>query len=112
MNRYSLTVRPPLRERQTIAPGELVLVEFDDDKRGTLLFVCPCGCGEEISLPVHPDRGVADKERHLWHFDPSTVTLRPSVRWRAGCYSHFWIRAGGLVDWCKDTGVPGRTRRR
>jgi hypothetical protein len=65
-------------------------------------FICPCGCGDKIALSLAPER------RPRW-----TVTLDgrcrptvyPSVWQHAGCYSHFWIRAGD-VEWCRGTGQP------
>ena len=106
IDRYALEVSGPFPENRVIAPGEMILVvhcDLDSDwmaRRGTLLFICPCGCGEEISLPVH----AAKHGDHLWQFDREAVALHPSVRWRGGCRAHFWIRAGGQVEWCGDSG--------
>lgn len=60
----------------------------------TVAHLCPCGCGQEISLPLSP----VD-----WKlvFDGETVTLVPSIgNWSLPCRSHYWIRRGRVV-WAK-----------
>ena len=112
IDHYALeVVSGPLSENLVIAPGEMILVVHDDldsdwiNPRGSLLFNCPCGCGEEINLSVHSDQDEATKlGSHVWHFDRAAVALHPSVRWQACCRAHFWIRAGGKVEWCCDSG--------
>jgi hypothetical protein len=65
-------------------------------------FRCPCGCGEKISLGLVKDRRPSWSVSIDWLGRPS---VRPSVWQWAGCYSHFWIKAGEL-DWAGDTGHP------
>lgn len=60
-------------------------------------FLCPCGCGETISLSLIPT------DRPSWHAriqKDGLITLSPSI-WRTkGCRSHFFIRNGRVV-WAK-----------
>ena len=60
-------------------------------------FLCPCGCGLNVSIPTkHPedDRGWS-YERH----EDGTLTLSPSIEQRGGCKSHYYIRRN-RVEWC------------
>ncbi|WP_354678502.1 DUF6527 family protein [Cupriavidus plantarum] len=59
-------------------------------------FVCPCGCGETIQLPM------ITGQRPRWTLDSKGTrlpSLSPSVDRTVGCRSHFWIRAG-KIWWC------------
>ena len=86
----SVDVMPPVADME---PGTFYLWESD-----TVGFLCPCGCGEDVVLPTSPDAAEARATEHLWHFDPATSTLAPSVSHRAGCKSHYTITAGVLTD--------------
>ena len=60
-------------------------------------FLCPCGCGETISLSLIPT------DRPSWRAQVlrnGLITLSPSVWRRQGCRSHFFIRSGRVV-WAK-----------
>jgi hypothetical protein len=70
-------------------------------------FVCPCGCGETISLNLLPD----DSPRWVLHDPPEGPTLEPSVWRTAGCRSHFFVR-GGQIVWCHETETRGPARER
>lgn len=60
----------------------------------TTLHLCCCGCGEDVALPIRPDR---------WHitWDGDSITLDPSIG-SVGlpCRSHYFIRSGA-VRWAK-----------
>ena len=60
-------------------------------------FLCPCGCGSLIQLPLTPDA----RPRWLLSIADGNPTLKPSVWRTVGCKSHFFIR-GGHVHWAKD----------
>jgi hypothetical protein len=58
----------------------------------TSVHLCCCGCGNEVWMPIRPNR---------WKFtyDGDNVSFSPSVgNWGFPCQSHYWIRAG-RVDW-------------
>lgn len=57
-------------------------------------FVCPCGCGELISLSLIK----SDDPRWRHSIDGlGAISLHPSI-WRTrGCRSHFFIRKGRVL---------------
>ena len=60
-------------------------------------FMCPCGCGIEICLPVDGSR--VETKWSLSIEDDNTPTITPSVAMRGGCISHYFITRGE-VRWC------------
>ena len=68
-------------------------------KRGrprTVLFRCPCGCGEIVVINVDPRTGKAWRLRRSM----DGVTLLPSVWRTTGCRSHF-VLWENRVWWCR-----------
>jgi hypothetical protein len=59
-------------------------------------FICPCGCGERISLNLMPD----DSPRWDLKVPQGLPTLSPSVWRHVGCQSHFFIQRGTVI-WCR-----------
>lgn len=52
---------------------------------GTVIHLCPCGCGERVVTPLTPGG---------WklNYDGEGISLRPSIgNWSAECKSHYWI---------------------
>src|SRR5687768_14360554 len=71
-----------------LQPGVLVLVK-PGDKPKSLKFVCPCGCGQVVSINLMPQAAKA------WRIssEPSRgLSLWPSVWLDIGCRSHFILR--------------------
>jgi len=65
-----------------------------------VIFKCPCGCGEVITLPL------IDTHDPFWEISRTIhnrPTIYPSVWQNKGCYSHFWIE-DGKIEWCRNTG--------
>ena len=61
----------------------------------TSLHLCACGCGNEVWLPIRPDR-------HHLSWDGDSITMCPSVgNWNFPCRSHYWIR-NGRIEWAHD----------
>ncbi len=60
----------------------------------TLVFKCPCGCGNVIHLNLLNDTSPC------WRYkiQKKKISISPSVRALKGCKSHFWI-TNGNVDW-------------
>lgn len=56
-------------------------------------FLCPCGCGREVFLPLDGEHG---RQWRLESVDP--LTISPSILDK-GCGAHYFIRAG-KVDFC------------
>lgn len=62
-----------------------------------VVFICPCGCNQKISLNL-----LYRNDRDTWtvHSDSrGRVTLEPSVWRQVGCQSHFFMRSG-KIKWC------------
>jgi hypothetical protein len=59
------------------------------------VLLCPCGCGERISLNLLTD------DTPCWTLKNASgvPTLHPSVWRHVGCRSHFFLR-GGRIEWC------------
>lgn len=58
----------------------------------TSVHLCCCGCGNEVWLPIRPNR---------WKltYDGENISFCPSIgNWSFPCQSHYWIR-DGRVDW-------------
>lgn len=61
----------------------------------TVMHKCLCGCGEEISTPLHPTG---------WEitYNGDTISLWPSVgNWSLHCKSHYIIRKNTVI-WCRE----------
>lgn len=87
--------------RDTVPGAFDVLVE---DGRRTFVYCCPCGCGQQIGLPVYLD-GEPKPERTAWQWNGqmASPTLQPSIRRLDGCLWHGFLTAG---EWqpCGDSG--------
>ena len=75
----------------------------------SMLHLCACGCGEEVSLPLTP----LD-----WHFtyDGEDISVWPSVgSWSLPCRSHYVVDRGRVrwaSDWSEEGVAAGRRRDR
>lgn len=66
-----------------------------------VLFTCPCGCNEVLTVNLDPRAGDAWRCRS----DDEGLTLFPSIRRTSGCSSHFIVWRGRLW-WCSDADEP------
>lgn len=71
-----------------LKPGVLVLVMPNDIPK-SLKFLCPCGCGETVSVNLMPESG---KAWTLGYEPKRGLSLWPSVWLTSGCRSHFILR--------------------
>lgn len=82
-------------EPNQLLPGVCYYLE-DFGSPWAVMFKCPCGCGEPITLNLVGSRPV-------WNASidsNSQIRLHPSV-WRTkSCRSHFWVRKGRIA-WVK-----------
>jgi hypothetical protein len=67
---------------------------FSEDNR-ELFYICPCGCGEHLSLPVKIGPWVQGASP-CWGWDGNrdAPTLTPSIRRLNGCRYHGHLQAG------------------
>ena len=74
-----------------------------------VMHKCACGCGTEVSTPLHPTGWAIT-------FDGVTVSLWPSVgNWSEVCQSHYWIDKSQVFwarRWTRDEIGRGREERR
>lgn len=65
-------------------------------KHWIAVMKCPCGCREDIQLPM------SSNDRPRWKYSGSLArpTLSPSVWRKSGCRSHFLVRQGRII-WCE-----------
>jgi len=79
-----------------LVPYETLIVIIGGDEPKWLLLRCPCGCGEELRIPL--------MKNHTPHWDifeetKNTITVFPSINIKhPGCGAHFWIR-NNKVEW-------------
>lgn len=68
---------------------------YIDCNHRVLSHLCPCGCGEEIILPLSKDFG------WIMVFSGDSVSLTPSVgNGQLLCKSHYFIKENRII-WCK-----------
>ena len=70
-------------------------------------LLCPCGCGERLSLNLLPD----DSPCWVLLDDGGVPTLHPSIWRRVGCRSHFFLR-GGRIRVVRGRPTPPHRKRR
>lgn len=95
-----MTVVETTPKIQNLKETEFIVVKYKN-KSYWVLFRCPCGCGEVITLSTqnshNPHWNIIENNFQL----PS---LYPSIWQNSGCYSHFWIKDGN-IKWCNNTGT-------
>jgi hypothetical protein len=88
--KYSKVVRAhdQTEASKLLKRGVLVLI-IPNERAKSLKFLCPCGCGETVSVNLMAEAGRA------WRvaFEPKHgLSLWPSVWLTTGCRSHFILR--------------------
>ena len=103
------------RKAVEAAPHSIAIVERSTPR--SVVFRCPCGCGDVISINVDRLAGKAWRMR----VDSRGVTLLPSVWRTSGCKSHFvlwfnhvwWCRIDSIYDadpWPSEINSERRTK--
>ena len=82
-----------------VEEGVLVVRTVEDGgvRVDVVMFACPCGCGDNLLLPIGP--APWRQGRPGWRMDLEARTLEPSVIVNGRCGSHFFLRSG-RVEWC------------
>lgn len=83
---------------ENLKPNTLYIVK-DGKEPDSLIFNCPCGCGNRIELNLLPDCS----PRWVLKIKRKKISISPSVWATRGCRSHFWIR-DGKVEWFRYRG--------
>lgn len=80
--------------RKDLKPGASVwLRDAVREQPAVLVFVCPCGCGATVRIPVKP----FDPMGWTWDGNLERPTLSPSIQRTTGCRWHGWLRNGVLT---------------
>ena len=86
------------------------LFEMSDQAPGAFLimldhmnFVCPCGCGALVSLPLRIPSDTVTHPSWEWNQDTVKPTLQPSIRRVEGCLYHGYL-TDGIWTFCSDSG--------
>ena len=71
---------------------------YYSERFGGFGYLCHCGCGEKIYIPVVPE-GTPVTNEHSWMISirDEKVTLDPSLLNRIPCGSHYFIRDSEVV---------------
>lgn len=92
---YSLKVFEERRLAAAAAKADgLAAMVRSGDNNKWLLFMCPCGCGQQIAL------NLMEGHSPRWRVDvksPTSFSVFPSVD-ATSCGAHFWLR-NGVVVW-------------
>ena len=65
--------------------------KFEDDNN--IIYICPCGCKELMSLPVVPLH-ISGQRGWGWNQNKDKPTLTPSIRRMDGCKFHGFLTDG------------------
>ena len=92
---------PWFDEGDKLDDGVLYVVDSKEQREQTILYNCPCGCGNVIDIPYYH----AGQQKELfpsWTYreNQGKVTISPSI-YSTGlpCRSHYFIR-DNRIDWC------------
>lgn len=66
--------------------------QFTDEDPPYIIFVCPCGCGQVLNIPVM--KGPKVDGAWQWDGNRDVPTLHPSIKRLDGCKWHGWLRNG------------------
>jgi len=70
----------------------------------SLIYVCPCGCGELNSIPLKPAGAIEPKRGWIFDGNYDTPTVTPSIKRLNGCRYHGFL-TNGVWTFCGDSGV-------
>ena len=95
--KYTTVTRVHTRDEASEAVNNAIGVIAIVDRQGprTVVFKCPCGCGDTISIAVDP----LLEESWQLRQRGETISLLPSVWRTTGCESHF-VLWDNTVWWC------------
>lgn len=81
---------------------ERVAGAFEVNENGTrVVYVCPCGCGQDCSLPI---AAVKVDRAWEWNQNRKSPTLKPSIKQLSGCKFHGFL-TDGMWTFCEDSGA-------
>lgn len=90
----------PYGHASVMPPEGVIEVVVNGSTPEAVAFCCPCGCGQKAYLPLARPGTSRATQRPLWDYRTNGNLINPSVLYRSGCGSHFFIREDGTVKWC------------
>lgn len=84
-----------------LAPGVFNFADNGIFPYNSIIYICPCGCGQLVSLPI----ALGDKQERYWFWNGNRdlPTLQPSIRRLDGCHFHGYLTTG-VWTFCSDSG--------
>lgn len=81
--------------KNDLHPGTASWLRGKDEKASVIIFTCPCGCKDVISIPVREGFG-----NTFWNWDGNEKfpTLSPSIFRSSGCKWHGHLINGEFVS--------------
>lgn len=80
-------------DQQKLYEG-LILIEHRGGKDRWLHFLCPCSCGDKISISLMQS---SDPHWSLIKNNDRTITISPSISKFTSCKSHFFIKNSRII---------------
>jgi hypothetical protein len=93
----TLTARTQVEARALLADHPDQIVVLRRGQARAVLFMCPDGCGDLLTINVDPEAGRAWRLREE---SDRNLTLMPSVWRTSGCNAHFVVWRS-QVWWCR-----------
>lgn len=86
-------------EKEAMEPGT-IYIEADESAPWLVCFLCPCGCGYDVSLVLKGTvQNHTGPEWVLERLSLSCISVHPSVLLTTDCGSHFWLK-NNRIQWC------------
>jgi Family of unknown function (DUF6527) len=76
--------------RPDLAPGSAQWMKDTAGRHSTLMFICPCGCGDIGATPVVP----SNPKGWNWDGNVEAPTLTPSILFTSRCRWHGYLVKG------------------
>ena len=91
----TITLQNHHEAREALRHDPMIAAVVMRDRPRSVVFRCPCRCGETLVINLDPGAGRAWRLRS----DEHGLTLMPSVWRTTGCQSHFIVWRSGIW-WC------------
>ena len=76
---------------------------FDRTVAQSIVYSCPCGCGQTVALPIRGESDTTNRRAWGWNGDTVKPTLTPSIKRMDGCRWHGHLQNGVWTP-CVDSG--------
>lgn len=103
IEQYETVRLPDYMSSDSLEDGKIYVIyqtALAEHSGPSVQYLCPCGCKQHVFLPCR-DAGNPRSREPQWELDLTTdgkVNISPSILEKAGCKSHYFIKAGE-VQW-------------